>query len=193
MPAPSAKFYPTSERVASPTTRPLFCKRYLFLFILLTAITILYANNQQVNAQVGLNGTTPHETIPPGGTIPAPQPDLTQGQVRVLHLAPIAVDLNNTEIDICTESGEPVAGFTGLVYLDNSGYQLLPPASYDWYVGTPGCTTMLLDLPPFLLAPSTVATILIVGGANSQPLSSTLVIDQLGWIYQRYLPIVRLP
>ena len=193
MSAPSATSHSVSERSAYPTTRPLFCKRYLYLFILLTAITVLYSNNQPVKAQAGLSGTTPHGTIPPGGTIPAPQPDIALGQVRVLHLAPIAADPNDTEIDICTESGDPVAGLTGLVYLENSGYQLFPPGSYDWFVGTPGCTTMLLDLPPFLLAPGSVSSILIVGGANSQSLNSIFVVDLLGRAYQRFLPIVRHP
>ncbi len=163
-------------------------KRYLLLFLLLTAIAIFYSSNQPVNAQAGTNGT-----IPPGGTIPAPQPDAAQGQVRVLHLAPIAADLNDTAVDICTEIGEPVAGLTGLVYLETSGYQLLPPGSYDWFVGTPGCATMLLDLPPFLLARGSVSTLLIVGGANGQELNSIFVVDLLGQVYQRYLPIVRLP
>lgn len=193
MSAPSVKFHPTSRTTTSPPVCTLLCQRYLILFILLTAIALFYSNNQAVNAQAGNNGTNSQGTIPPGGTIPAPQPDIALGQVRVLHLAPIAVDLNDTEIDICTESGDPVAGFAGLVYLENSGYQLFSPGSYDWFVGTPGCATELLDLPPFLLAPGGASTLLVVGGANGQPLNSLFVIDLLGRMHQRYLPIVRLP
>jgi len=183
----------TAQTAASATISVLRHKRTLLIFLLLTSISIFYATNQSVNAQSGINSSDLNGTIPPGGTIPAPQPDATQGQVRVLHLAPFATDLNDTEIDICKGVGDPVAGLTGLFYLQTSGYLFFPPGTYDWFVGTPGCATMLLDLPPFLLARGSVSTLLIVGGANSQPLNSIFLIDQLGQVYQRYLPIINRP
>jgi hypothetical protein len=170
--------------------RSLLCRRYLVLFVLLTAFAMLYNSHQSANAQSAIHGTNPNGTIPPGGTLPPPLPDATQGQVRVLHLAPIATDLSATAVDICTEGGTPIAGLTGLVYLDSSGYLSFAPGTYDWFVGSPGCATTLLDLSPFVLGPGSVSTLLIVGGAAGQPLGSVLLVDTLGQINRLYLPIV---
>jgi len=167
-------------------------KRYLLLFILLVATTLFYSYSNTANGQsiVAGNGTTPNGTIPPGGTIPPPSTNPTQGQVRVLHLAPIATDSNDTAIDICAAVGNPVAGLTGIIYRENRDYITVAPGMYDWFVGTPGCTTILLDLPTFVTAPGSIATILITGGANGHPLTSIFIVDELGQQMQLYLPLI---
>jgi len=95
-------------------------------------------------------------------------------------------------VAVCSALGTPVDGLSGLFYLANSGYIALEPGLYDWFVGTPGCATQLFDLPPFRATPGSVATILLVGGANGQPLTSVLVVDEVGQ-NRLYLPIIRLP
>ncbi|MEZ4614347.1 MAG: hypothetical protein R2867_02370 [Caldilineaceae bacterium] len=105
-------------------------------------------------------------------------------------MAPISADWAATEVDICAAVGDPVPGLTGLHYLESSGYLALAPGTYDWAVGTPGCTTVLLDLPPFLLASGSVSTILIVGDNVNQPLNSVFLVDILGQVYQLYLPLI---
>jgi len=163
---------------------------YALLFLLLLALANL--SGSWVNA-APLSQTVPGGTIPPGGTLPAPPtPTAGTGLVRVLHLAPFESDVENTAVDICTESDEPVDGLTDLVYLEQSGYISLPPGEYDWTVATPGCDTMLLDLPPFTLQPGTVLTLLIVGGDN-QPLSSVLLVDRGEVQYYVYLPLIFTP
>lgn len=161
-----------------------------FAYLLVFGLLLVLASQSEAWVMAApLNQTTPGGTIPPGGTLPAPpQPTLGAGLVRVLHLAPFDNTLANTAIDICTQAGAPVAGFTDLVYLEQSGYQSLPAGQYDWAVGTPGCGTVALDLPAFTLQSGAALTILIVGGDN-QALTSVLLVDRVG---QRgfYLPII---
>jgi len=138
----------------------------------------------------GLDETVPGGTISPGGTLPAPlTPAPGLALVRVLHLAPFNSLIANTAVDICTQANAPVVGLTGLVYLEQSGYLTLTPGVYDWKVSTPGCGTVVLDLPAFTLQPGTVLTLLIVGGGN-QPLSSVVVVDRSGVQSTLYLPII---
>ncbi|HRW05671.1 MAG TPA: hypothetical protein P5121_11275 [Caldilineaceae bacterium] len=191
--APTVAASTTTQAAAIPLATTIAWKRYLLVLALLFGVSFLYHQGFIVHAQQAVaGGTAPNGTIPPGGTIPGPVVDPAQGQVRVLHLAPIATDLNDTAVDICMAVGTPVAGLTGLRYLESSGYIALAPGTYQWSVGTPGCTTLRYQLPPFALAPGSVSTILIVGGANGQPLTSVFVVDVLGEFNQIYLPIIRL-
>ena len=161
-----------------------FCYLLLFVFLLVlanqSAAWVEAAPRQQ---------TVPGGTIPPGGTLPPPAPPTAgTGFVRVIHLAPFDSTIANTMVDICTEAGAPVAGFTGLVYLEQSGYQPLPVGPYDWTVETPGCGTVALDLPPFTLQSGAALTLLITGGGN-QPLTSVLLVDRTGQGFF-YLPLI---
>lgn len=161
-----------------------FC--YLLLFVLL----LVLANQSAAWVKAApLYQTVPGGTIPPGGTLPPPAPATAgTGVVRVLHLAPFDANIANTAVDICTQAGAPIAGFTSLVYLAQSGYQPLPVGQYDWTVATPGCGTIALDLAPFTLQSGTALTLLIVGGGN-QPLTSVLLVDRGGQSFS-YLPIL---
>lgn len=160
--------------------------RYLLLFALLVVLASL--SGRWVGG-TALAETVPGGTITPGGTLPAPpMPTAGTGLVRVIHLAPFNATVANTAIDICTQSGNPVAGLTGLVYLAQSGYITLAPGLYDWTVGAPGCGTVALDLPAFTLQPGMVLTLLVVGGGN-QPLSSVLLVEQAGQ-QLLYLPLI---
>lgn len=163
---------------------------YLAGFVMLFALSLLKPDNLLATAatrqqQAALLGGT----IPPGGTVPTPPIDPQQGQVRVFHLAPIGSTASST-VDICTEANQPVSGLTGLTYLSQSGYIPLTPGTYDWKVGDGGCTTTVLDLPPFQVAAGTALTLLIVGDGVNQPLASILLVDDVGRFYPRYLPLV---
>jgi hypothetical protein len=159
---------------------------YPLLFVLLLVLANLASGWVQA---APLNQTVPGGTIPPGGTLPAPTPPTPgTGLVRVLHLAPLSSNIANTAVDICTQAGDPIAGFTDLVYLEQSGYQSLPAGVYDWTVERPGCGTVVLDLPAFTLQSGAALTLLIVGGGN-QPLTSVLLVDRAGQIIV-YLPII---
>lgn len=160
------------------------CFLLLFLFLL-----VLASQSASWVTAAPLNQTVPGGTIPPGGTLPPPAlPTAGTGFVRVIHLAPFDNNIADTAVDICTQAGAPVTGFTGLVYLEQSGYQPLPIGPYDWTVATPGCGAVALDLPPFTLQSGAVLTLLIVGGGN-QPLTSVLLVDRAGQSFF-YLPLV---
>lgn len=159
---------------------------YPFLFGVLVVLASL--SGQWFDGPV-LAQTVPGGTIPPGGTLPAPPtPTPGTGLVRVIHLAPFDNTVADTAVDICTQSGDPVTGLTGLVYLAQSGYVALSPGEYDWTVATPGCGTVALDLPAFTLQPGMVLTLLVVGGGN-QPLSNVLLVEQEGQ-QLLYLPLI---
>ncbi|MCB0061663.1 MAG: DUF4397 domain-containing protein [Caldilineaceae bacterium] len=161
-------------------------RRYLLFVLLFVVVTVAYV--RQESAEVVAFDTIPGGTIPPGGTLPPPVIDPAQGQVRVLHLAPIDADLGNTAVDICTEGGTPVSGLTGLRYGDQSSYVAFAPGTQDWVVGPPGCGTTLLDLPPFLLERGSALTLIIAGDGANQPLRSVVLVDAAGQFYRLYLP-----
>jgi hypothetical protein len=166
--------------------------RHFVFFLIFATLTVVYLGQLPTNAVASTTaGTMPGGTIPPGGTLPPPVIDPDQGQVRILHLAPIDADLNNTEVDICTEGGTPVTGLTGLLYGEQSNYVTFAPGTQDWVVGTPGCGTALVDIPPFLLAPGTAITIIIAGDGTNQPVRVVLLVDATGRIYKLYLPIIQ--
>lgn len=160
---------------------------YLLLFCLLLVLAGL--SSQWGGIGTAAAQTVPGGTITPGGTLPPP-PTLTAGTglVRVIHLAPFDNTIADTAVDICTGNNTPVTGLTNLAYLEQSGYIPLSPGPYDWTVATPGCGTVVLDLPAFTLQPGMVLTLLVVGGGN-QPLSSVLLVEQSGQAYL-YLPLI---
>lgn len=159
---------------------------YLFLFFVL--IVLASFSGQWVDG-TAMAQTVPGGTITPGGTLPAPPtPAPGKALVRVIHLAPFDTNVADTAVDICTQSGNPVPGLTGLVYLAQSGYVTLTPGPYDWTVATPGCGAVALDLPAFTLQPGMVLTLLVVGGGN-QPLTYVWLVDQAG-LQSVYLPLV---
>jgi len=164
-------------------------RRFSYLLLFLLLVTLAGLSSLWTDGIV-LGQTTPPGTIPPGGTLPPPPiPAAGTGLVRVLHLAPFDPVVANTAIDICAAVGDPVAGLTDLVYLEQSGYIALPAGTYDWTVGTPGCATEVLDLPAFTLSSGTVLTLLVIGGDN-QPLSSFLLVDRTDETTKVYLPLI---
>ncbi|MDQ3249838.1 MAG: DUF4397 domain-containing protein [Chloroflexota bacterium] len=158
-------------------------RRYLFigLFAVLAGLGVF---SQQAGAQ---------GTIPPGGTVPGgtlPVPGANQGLVNVIHLAPFDPVIANTSVDVCTQTGTPVAGATGLVYLEQSGYLTLPAGTYDWKVTFPGCGSTVVDIAPFTLFDQSVLTLLIIGDGVKQPFSTVLLVQNGGLSQRLYLPII---
>jgi hypothetical protein len=125
----------------------------------------------------------PDATIPPG-TLPKPDdgPPLS-GLLNVLHLAPVAADLDDTAVVLCNEADDTQVGGP-LRYEEQTGYTKLYFGVYDWYVALAdvGCgpDNQLLDLDPFTMRGNSILTLVIYGGANSQPLNSVLIIEVLG-------------
>lgn len=140
-----------------------------------------------VNGTLPPGGTIPPGTIPPGGTVPP----AIAGQIRVIHFAPFDSNIAATVVDICTEDNQPIAGFTNLVYRSETGYQNFVPGTYDWKVTLPGCGATVVDIPPFTLFKGAMLTLNIIGDGVSQPLTTILAVDDLGFPFSLYLPNVR--
>ena len=158
----------------------------VFAFVFLcTGFAFFEANAQSEPENISANGT-----IPPGGTVPPPPTDLNNGFIRVVHAAPFAVDINDTAVEVCADLNTPVAGLPTLYYLSSSDYVPFPPREYDWFVGPPGCGSELVDIPEFQLFRDSALTLYILGGANSQPLTSVLSVDRAGLSNVYHLPLI---
>jgi hypothetical protein len=151
------------------------------LFVIVIALALLHST---ANAEEYTG------TIPPGGTVPPAPIDLVNGFVRVVHAAPFAADVNDTAVDICDENDDPIPGLTGLLYLNESGYLPFAPGSYDWYVGTPGCASQVVDIPPFNLFVNAALTIYILGDGTNQPFTTVLSVDRAGLDQVSHLPLI---
>jgi len=162
-----------------------FGRRYIFvaLFALLLVLAGLSLVSQQVSAG----------TIPPGGTVPGGTiPPMGQGQVNIIHVAPFAVDVSDTAVDVCTQANIPVTGATNLHYLEQSGFLTLPVGTYDWQVMQPGCglLSLIVDVPAFVLNDQAQLTLLILGDGVNQPYSTVLLVQRPGLSNKVVLPII---
>ena len=110
-------------------------------------------------------------------------------RVRIVHLAPFAPTLEDTEVDICTQDGTavltnvPYKGFT-------DPYLELPAGLYDLKITAAGssCETTLIDIPLIALREGQVVTIFAIGdGVNYPP---TVVSDVNLAPVEIFLPII---
>jgi trimeric autotransporter adhesin len=107
-----------------------------------------------------------------------------KAKVRVVHAAPFAADLGDTEVDIRTDGGDPV--LTNVPYKGVSAYLELDPGVYDLQITTPGGGTTLLDLPPLALASGNVITVIAIGDGSNQDVSF-LLLQESGWLQVAHL------
>jgi hypothetical protein len=99
-------------------------------------------------------------------------PFTATGKIRITHLSPFSATLNGTGVDICTQTGAPVTGLTGVPYRASTGYLSLPAGVYDLKVALAGsnCAAVALDVPPFSLAVGQVADVFAIGLPGSAQL-----------------------
>lgn len=90
--------------------------------------------------------------------------------LRVIHAAPFASELADTEVSIRTAGGALVNGLTGLPYLADSGFFAIPAAEYDLKVTSNDGSTNLIDPLPVDLPAGTNVTIIAIGDGSNQPL-----------------------
>jgi hypothetical protein len=97
-------------------------------------------------------------------------------KVRFTHLAPIAADINNTKIDICTSDNVVVPGLAGIAYKTfNDPYLTLLPGDYKLKIAQAGtsCAVVLLDLPSTRFANGQILDLYAIGDIVDQPLAVT--------------------
>ncbi|MEM1081427.1 MAG: DUF4397 domain-containing protein [Pseudomonadota bacterium] len=98
----------------------------------------------------------------------------TGALLRIVHAAPFASVLADTEVSIRLQDGTVVAGLTNVPYGADSGFLSLPAGTYDLQVATPDGTTTLIDPLPVDLADGDMFTVYAVGDIINQPLGITL-------------------
>ena len=119
-------------------------------------------------------------------------------KLRIAHAAPFAANLEDTEVDICTQDGTLLDGLAGVPFGVSSDFLELPAGTYDLKVtdaATEPCTgDTIIDLPPADMAAGVIATVFAVGGANGQiPGGYSPEVGRLGIPYLVYLPVVTSP
>lgn len=96
--------------------------------------------------------------------------DAANVAVRVIHTAPFAADVVNTEVSIRTAGGDVVNGLVGVPYLGNSGFFDLPAGEYDLKVASNEGSVNLIDPLPAALPAGAAVTIYAIGDGMNQPL-----------------------
>lgn len=159
----------------------------VLILMLITAFCLLtYATWLKSSvAAAATNGSVPPGTIPPGPEVP-----LNKAKITVIHAAPLASNVADTAVDICTNDGAAVSGLTGLQYLDNASV-LVSPGDYDLTVAKAGtnCATTVLDLAPFMLTNQQEVVLVLTGDGTNQPVDALLLVSKAG-IRVFYLPIM---
>jgi len=91
-------------------------------------------------------------------------------KIRVVHTAPFASDLKDTEVSIRTAGGDVVGGLVGVPYKANSGYLEVPADTYDLKVSSNDGSVNYIDPLPADLPAGAVLTLFAVGDGINQDL-----------------------
>ncbi|MFN2276327.1 MAG: DUF4397 domain-containing protein [Candidatus Promineifilaceae bacterium] len=119
-------------------------------------------------------------------------------KLRIAHAAPFAADLEDTEVDICTQDGTLVDGLSAVPFGASSSFLELPAGTYDLKVADAAavpCTgDTIIDLPPAEIPAGVIATVFAVGGANGQtPGGYSPEVGRIGIPYLIHLPVTAGP
>lgn len=90
--------------------------------------------------------------------------------IRVVHAAPFAADLDATEVSIRTAGGDVVNDLVGVPYFAQSGFFAIPAAEYDLKVASNNGLTNFIDPLPVELPTGVNLTVIAVGDGVNQPL-----------------------
>jgi len=100
----------------------------------------------------------------------ADAPDAGNLNVRVVHAAPFASDLDATEVSIRTAGGDVVNGLVGVPYGVDSGFFQIPAGNYDLKVASNDGSVNYIDPLPADLPEGADVTVFAVGDGINQPL-----------------------
>ncbi len=91
-------------------------------------------------------------------------------KIRVVHAAPFAADLADTEVSIRTAGGDVVGGLVGVPYKANSGYLEIPAGTYDLKVASNDGSVNYIDPLPAAIPAGAILTLFAVGDGINQDL-----------------------
>lgn len=90
--------------------------------------------------------------------------------VRVVHAAPFASDLEDTQVSIRTAAGDVVNGLVGVPFRAESGFFEIPAGNYDLKVASNDGQTNLIDPLPAELPAGADVTLIAIGDGDNRPL-----------------------
>jgi hypothetical protein len=90
--------------------------------------------------------------------------------LRIVHTAPFAADLEATEVSIRTDGGDIVNGLVGVPYEVSSGFFEVPAGTYDLKVASNDGSVNYIDILPAELPAGADVTVYAVGDGINQPL-----------------------
>lgn len=97
-------------------------------------------------------------------------PDTGNLNLRVVHAAPFAADLEATEVSVRTAGGAVVNGLVGVPYGVDSGFFQVPAGTYDLKVASNDGSVNYIDPLPAELPAGADVTLFAVGDGINQPL-----------------------
>jgi len=94
--------------------------------------------------------------------------------LRIVHAAPFAADLDATAVSIRTDDGTVVGGLSNVPYNADSGFLEVPAVTYDLKVASPDGSVNYFDIAPVDLsvAAGGDVTVYAVGDITNQPLGA---------------------
>ena len=100
-----------------------------------------------------------------------PAPDSGNLNLRIVHAAPFAADLDDTQVSIRTDGGDLVAGLTGVPYGVDSGFFQVPAGNYNLKVSSNDGSVNYIDILPVDLPEGLDITVFAVGDGINQELA----------------------
>jgi hypothetical protein len=102
-------------------------------------------------------------------------PDAGNLNIRIVHAAPFAENLDDTEVSIRTASGDVVNNLVGVPYAVDSGFFQIPADTYDLKVASNDGSVNYIDPLPVPLPAGVDVTVFAVGDGINQPLGIVAV------------------
>jgi len=99
-------------------------------------------------------------------------PEAGNLNLRIVHAAPFAANLADTEVSIRTDGGDLVNGLSGVPYGVDSGFFQIPAGNYDLKVASNDGSVNLIDVDPVDLPEGADITVFAVGDGMNQPLGA---------------------
>lgn len=122
----------------------------------------VYAAGDGTKQMLELRALVDDTTMPAEGNL----------NLRIVHAAPFAADLDMTAVSIRTDDGMVVGGLSNVPYNVDSGFLEVPAGTYDLKVASPDGSVNYFDIAPAALPAGADVTVYAVGDIMNQPLGA---------------------